>query len=101
MTAAESRDTRVAGRGVELLEVLRLAELPRKRVLASARPDQEHLHTKTVASALDGFESPRNREGRRRCSSPASTSTSGKAGGSNSTRTCRRRRAKRCPSSTA
>jgi hypothetical protein len=43
---------------VEFLEPRRLAQLPGKRVLASARADEEHLHTWTVTSGADGFESP-------------------------------------------
>ena len=57
MAAAEGGDARVAGGGVELLEVWCLGELPGERVLASARPDQEHLHTRTLATTLGGLES--------------------------------------------
>jgi hypothetical protein len=49
---------------VQLVEARRLAQLPRERVLASARTDQEHFHTWTVASAPDGFESGRECEDR-------------------------------------
>jgi hypothetical protein len=61
MAAAERGDARVAWRGVELREIRRLAELPRERVLASARADKEYLHTRTLPSALGGFESASNR----------------------------------------
>jgi len=40
----ERGNTRIAGRGVEGREQWRLGELPGERVLASARPDQEHFH---------------------------------------------------------
>jgi len=58
VAAAERGDAWIAGGGVELREARRLAELPGERVLASARADQEHLHTRTLASGLDGFEEP-------------------------------------------
>ena len=61
---AEGGDAGVARGGVQLVEARRLAQLPRERVLASARTDQEHFHTWTVASAPDGFESGRECEGR-------------------------------------
>ena len=61
MAAAERGDARVAGGGVELVEIRRLAELPRERVLASPRADQEHLHTRTLARGLDELPDRRTR----------------------------------------
>jgi hypothetical protein len=61
---AEAGDAGVARRGVQLVEARRLAQLPRERMLASARANEEHFHTWTVASAPDGFESGRECEGR-------------------------------------
>jgi hypothetical protein len=55
---------------MELVELRRPGELPGERMLASARPDQEHFHTRTLASAVDGFESVTDREGRRRMLEP-------------------------------
>jgi hypothetical protein len=49
---------------VELFEPRRLTQLPGKRMLASARADEEHLHTRTLASVNDGFESVLERERR-------------------------------------
>ena len=48
MTRAELRDSRIAGRGVELVEVRALAQLPGERVFASARPDDEDPHRRRV-----------------------------------------------------
>jgi hypothetical protein len=61
---AEAGDAGVARSGVQLVEARRLAQLPRERMLASARANEEHFHTWTVASAPDGFESRRECEGR-------------------------------------
>ena len=61
---AEGGDPGVARGGVQFVEAWRLAQLPGERVLASARADQEHFHTWTVASAHDGFESGRECEDR-------------------------------------
>jgi hypothetical protein len=61
---AEAGDAGVARGGVQLVEARRLAQLPRERVLASARANEEHFHTWTVASAPDGFESGPECEGR-------------------------------------
>ena len=61
---AEGGDAGVARGGVQLVEARRLAQLPRERMLASARANEEHFHTWTVASAPDGFESGRECEGR-------------------------------------
>ena len=44
MAVAEPRDAGIARRGVQRRQPRRLGELPRERVLAPARPDQEHLH---------------------------------------------------------
>jgi hypothetical protein len=51
MAAAEPRDPRISRCRVQLLEALGLAELPRERVLASAGPDQQHLHTASLEGA--------------------------------------------------
>jgi hypothetical protein len=61
---AEAGDAGVARSGVQLVEARSLAQFPRERVLASARADQEHFHTRTVASAPDGFERRPECEGR-------------------------------------
>jgi hypothetical protein len=61
---AEGGDAGVARGGVQLVEARRLAQLPRERMLASARANEEHFHTWTVASAPDGFESGPECEGR-------------------------------------
>ena len=61
---AEGGDAGVARGGVQLVEARRLAQLPRERMLASARANEEHFHTWTVASAPDGFESDRECEDR-------------------------------------
>ena len=70
MAAAERGDAGVAGGGMELVEIRRLAEFPGERVLAPARADQKHLHTRTLASGVDEFETAANREGRRRMLEP-------------------------------
>ena len=44
VTVAEPGDPGIARGRVQRLEPRRLRELPRERVLAPARPDQEHLH---------------------------------------------------------
>src|SRR5919197_317424 len=44
VAVAERGDARVAGSGVELVELRRLRQLPRERVLATARAEQQHLH---------------------------------------------------------
>ena len=44
VAVAELRDPGIPGRGVERSEARSLRELPRERMLAPARPDQEHLH---------------------------------------------------------
>jgi hypothetical protein len=64
VTLAEGGDAGVARGGVKFVEARRLAQLPRERMLASARANEEHLHTWTVASAPDGFESRPECEGR-------------------------------------
>ena len=50
VTLAEGCDARVPRRGVERLERRALAQLPCERVLASARPHDEHLHGARVYS---------------------------------------------------
>src|SRR6266446_4685502 len=55
MATSERGDARIARGGVKLFEVRRLGELPRERMLAPARADQEHLHTRTLATALGGL----------------------------------------------
>jgi hypothetical protein len=70
MATAERCDARIARGGMELVELRRPGELPGERMLASARPDQEHLHTRTLASAVDGFESATDREGKRQMLEP-------------------------------
>jgi hypothetical protein len=54
----EARNAGVSRCRVQLLELRCLVQLPRERMLASPRTDQEHLHRWTLASALDGFEDP-------------------------------------------
>ena len=51
MAAAEGGDPGIAGRGVELRERRALRELPGERVLACARPDQQHLHAASLVPA--------------------------------------------------
>src|SRR5207302_1414045 len=55
MAATERRNARIARRSVELVERRRKAQLPGKRMLASARADEKHLHTRTLASVVAGF----------------------------------------------
>ena len=50
VTVAEPRDPGVAGSSMERAEARCLRELPCERVLAPARPDQEHLHGGRVYS---------------------------------------------------
>ena len=50
MTVAQRRDSRVPGSGVEPGQTRRLRQLPRERVLATARPHEEHLHGGRVYS---------------------------------------------------
>ena len=52
MALPEPRDPRVAGRGVELAERRALRETPRERVLARARPDDQHLHARESTSVV-------------------------------------------------
>ena len=50
VTVAEPGDPGIAGGGMQRFEPRRLRELPRERMLAPARPDQEHLHGGRVYS---------------------------------------------------
>ena len=50
VAVAERRDSRIARRGVERGQAGCLRQLPRQRVLATARPDEEHLHGGRVYS---------------------------------------------------
>ena len=49
VAAAERGDPRIARRRMELLERRCAAQLPRERVLAAARPDEEHLHPRDLS----------------------------------------------------
>ena len=51
VAVAERRDARIARRGVQPGQAGRLRQLPRERMLATARPDEEHLHGGRVYSA--------------------------------------------------
>jgi hypothetical protein len=48
MTLAQTRDSRIAGRGVQLVERAVLAQLPGERVLATSRADDQHAHGSSV-----------------------------------------------------
>ena len=48
MAVGERRDSRVAGRGVQLVEIAAAAERPDERVLATSRPDDERPHRTIV-----------------------------------------------------
>ena len=50
MAVADVAVARISGRGMERCETRRLRQLPRERVLATARPNQEHLHGGRVYS---------------------------------------------------
>src|SRR5205085_11102318 len=52
VTPSVPRDPRIARRAVHLADAGAPRKLPRERVLAPARPDEEHLH----AASLSGFE---------------------------------------------
>jgi len=49
MAGADSRDPGVAGRRVQLFELRALRELPRERVLAPTRADEENSHDRSVS----------------------------------------------------
>ena len=51
MAVAEGRDPGIPGRGVQCGQTRRLRQLPRQRMLATARPDEEHLHGGRVYSS--------------------------------------------------
>ena len=51
---SEARDAGVPRRGVELCEAGALGELPRERVLAGTRADDEDVHRASLRSAFDG-----------------------------------------------
>ena len=48
MAVGVPRDPGIAGRAVELRRVRALREPPRERMLAPARPDEEHFHARRV-----------------------------------------------------
>ena len=56
--SAEPGDTRVSGRGVQLLERRRLAELPSESMLAPARADKEDFHAANLPAASACLKEP-------------------------------------------